>query len=949
MSGKRHPRTIMRLWLAGLIALLVIAGSALWFADIAMAHDCSGPQDCEQTAGYNAVVSVVGAVSAVVAGVLGATIASSSGATAGAITGAVIEGVEEDPGAYGDEAIEDQEIDLEVVGKPGEDSGEVPPDEGEWVVEDTDGNKHYFGTKEDADRYHQKLLDEYEAEMEAERVTQLENDYKSAAEQVGFLDSIIRGLKNAGKDASEQIRERDRYIRERDSLRNKVDAAGGNSDYQVRERGDWQFGENDAFMDAQKDRTQRLDTIHQMSNAVDRMRDKGMVGENSALTSKILDRLDKMSDDMFRDGAKEPSWEDIQKLKDIIRQDMDATQSRQAANDSSWFRDGALDSSREIFTGVDSEGNTSYKAMVLRGLLAAASSGKSEMAMEVMEKMYGVHDDVMAGKSGTEAFTNAVKRVITDEITGRVVEGGLHAGGKVGSEVYEKVVKGSDLDKSLTKITRNVNDALHTDVGDLMRGKGDDIGDSLHTRTGSGIPEKNASNAGRSVEQRSADFETGRINGEAKVKDLEDAIEYRRNNPDAPDADARIKSAVDAVQQDKHAMHQLNSRGGSSNPSETISEFNKELKTSYEQAHDTTRQRIADEYGVPIEDVQVVKPTNTPPGGKIDPADPRGFANRPEGSVHTDPGDYAQKTPDGISGSGEKASFDQDVTYRVKQNNVIDPHTGKPHVDPVTGEPTSGFVDVRKADTERIYNQEFYKSRHGGDLPTKVDPATGKVEVDMDQVNKYAKDMDQACTDRLDAEAYGNGDRDLQTAVQGDYKGRAFDDVEGVGKTMEHKNYEWQNQAAETRTQALEADARADAFEASGDLDGAAKARAEANQLHAKAEGQIEEGYRQTTKQFHNQIEARVDALNNQYGRTVAEVPPRLEQAVKIMENPNLSPAQIDAELAKINYTPNKVVQQMSSNLEALQKFKPPPGFDYGEALSDAAVGAAKSGPGMGG
>ncbi len=261
----------------------------------------------------------------------------------------------------------------------------------------------------------------------------------------------------------------------------------------------------------------------------------------------------------------------------------------------------------------------------------------------------------------------------------------------------------------------------------------------------------------------------------------------------------------------------------------------------------------------------------------------------------------------------------------------------------------SGFVDVHKADTQRIYNQEFYKSRHGGDLPTRVDPTTGKVEVDMDQVNKYAHDMDQACTDRLDAEAYGNGDRDLQTAVKGDYKGRAFDDVEGVGKTMEHKNYEWQNEAAKTRSQALDADARADVLEANGDLDAAAKARAEAADLHAKAEGQIEEGYRQTTKQFHNQIEARVDALNDLHGRTVAQVPPKLQEAVSIMENPKLTPAQVDAELAKINYTPNKVVQQMSSNLEALQKFKPPPGFDYGEALTDAATASSKSGPGMGG
>ncbi len=540
------------------------------------------PQDCEQTAGYNAVVSVVGAVSAVVAGVLGATIASSSGATAGAVSGALVEGEEEDPDRYGGRTIEGVEVDRNLdgegyVGTAEEGFLEVTRDQAEWTVTDSDGVDHYFDSKEQADRYHQHLMDQYDAEMEAERVQRLETDYRSAAEQVGFLDSIIQGLQNAGKDASEQIRDRDRYIRERDELRNKVRAAGGDADYKVQERGAWNFGAHDDLMQQQEDRTKRLQTIHKMSDAVDKLRDKGILGENSALTDKVLDRLDKLSDDMFRDGAKEPSWEDINKLKDIIRKDMDATASRQAVNDSNWVRDGAQNTAREVFTGVDSEGNTSYKSMALRGLLAAGTGGQSEIAMEVTEKMYGIHDDVMAGKSGTDAFKNAVKRVLVDELTGRAVEGGLNVGGKGASELYERTLKGTDLDKSLTKITRNVNDALHTDVGDLVRGSGDDVGESLNVRSGSTTPETNASNAGRSVDQRSADFEAGRANGEAKVKDLEDAIEYRRKNPDAPDADVKVREAVDAVQKDKHAMHQLNQRGGKGTPHETIGEFNKEL------------------------------------------------------------------------------------------------------------------------------------------------------------------------------------------------------------------------------------------------------------------------------------------------------------------------------------------------------------------------------------
>ncbi|SMH30835.1 hypothetical protein [Maritimibacter sp. HL-12] len=911
--------------LVALLPVLLLAGLALLLPQTGLAHDCSGPADCEQTAGYNAVISVVGAVSAVVAGVLGSSVAG------GTVPG-VIAGTTPPPATPGtrDESAE---------GTAGGFT-ELPPGSEGWVVTDTDGKPHVFATEEEANRYYERLLGEAEAEAEQERIRHLEGDYRSAAEQVEFLRSIIQGLKNAGRDPSEQIREMERYIRERDRLRGEVGREGGNTDYTPRERSAWSFGEHDDFIKQQKDSQNRLETIHRMSDAVDRMRDRNMVGENPELTRKILDRLDRMSDDMVRDGRREPTWEEIEEIKRIIERDIDATRTRQESDETNWVKEGAQDTAREIFTGVDSEGNTSYKAMVLRGLTAAATGGQSEIAMEVTEKMYGIHDDVMAGKSGTEAFGNAVKRVLVDETIGRVVEGGIKTGGKAGGELYERTIKGTNLDDALRTKVRNADEFLKRDVKDILRGSGDDVADGLGPR----VPrvdarEADVSHGGRSFDQRKADFEAGRTRGAQKVGELDEALEYRRTNPDAPDADARVRDAVDRVQKDKHAMHELNKRGAEG-PSETIADFNKELKTSYETAHDSARRRIADEYGVPIEDVKVVKPTNAP--GDVAPADPRGFARKPDPAMKTDAADYQQRAPEtGVEVRGDKASFDQDVTYRVRQDEVIDPRTGKVQ---------EGFADVPKTDSQRIYNEEFYKARHGGDLPTRVNPETGKLEVDTDAVNKYAKDMDQACTDRLDAEAYGTGDRDLKTAVDPQHRGRDFEDVEAVGKTMEHKNYEWQNEAAKTRADANALDARADTLEAGGKMQEAAEVRAEANDLHAKAEGQIEEGYRQTTKQFKNQLEDRVAKLNEQHGRKVAEVPPRLEKAVDIMENPKLTPAEVELELAKMGYTPDKVVQQMSSNLESLQKFKPPAaveppaGFDLGNAAVEGLRGASKSG-----
>ena len=902
------------------LSLIALACLIVW-PDVALAHDCSGPQDCEQTAGYNAVVSIVGAIAAIIAGIVGSTFSSTApGIVAGTSTAPITPPPEETGEEAGEEAGE--ETGEEQAGP----QGELPPGSDGWVVTDTDGKEHIFATQEEANDCYERLKNAAEQEAAQEHTRQLENDYKNAAEQVAFIDSVIQGLKNAGRDTTDQQRELDRWRKEQDRLRGEVGKAGGDTDYKPRDRSAWTFGEHDEMVAKQKDTKKKLETVHKMAAAIRHLWDKDMVGENPNLTEKMQKHLEKMSDQIVngKDKNDEPSWKDIDKLKQLIRKDMDATASRNEVKNSNWVKDGAQNTAREVFTGQNSDGETSYKAMVLRGLMAAATGGQSEIPMEVIEKTYGMHDDVMAGKSGTEALKNAIKRVVMDELTGRAVEGGLNKIGKGAGKIYDAALDGTDLDKAIRQKLKSAGDVLNTDVKDVKKlfgGKGDEIADGIKVRAPKDhVVESDFSHRGknggpdapkRDFDQRNADFERGRAAGEQKVKDLEEAIEYRKKNPNAPDADARVKNAVDDVQADKHAMHKMNERGGPDAPSETISEFNKDLKTSYESAHQTTRERIAQEYGVPVEDVKVVKPTNTP-GGDVAPADPRGFAKRPDGSVDTNGADFKQRPPDStVEVNGEKASFDQDVTYRVKQKNVVDPRTGK--VEP------EGFVDVPKDQTGRVYNEEFYKSRHNGELPT--DPATGKV--DTAKVNKYAEDMDQACTDRLDAEAYGNGDADLQTAVKSDNAGRDFDDVGGVGKTMEHKNYEWQNKAAETRDKAFEFENDAKRFEAEGNTTKAQEARAEADKLHQKAEAEIEEGYRQTTKQMQNQIEKRVEAVNQKFGPGTAEVPPKLKQATGIMQDPKLSPAEVEKKLAQMGYTPDKVVQQMSSNLESLQKFKP--------------------------
>ena len=60
------------------IGLLAIA-LALATSQPALAHDCSSPQDCEQTAGYNAVIALAGGALALASGLFGNAIAGGSG------------------------------------------------------------------------------------------------------------------------------------------------------------------------------------------------------------------------------------------------------------------------------------------------------------------------------------------------------------------------------------------------------------------------------------------------------------------------------------------------------------------------------------------------------------------------------------------------------------------------------------------------------------------------------------------------------------------------------------------------------------------------------------------------------------------------------------------------------------------------------------------------------
>jgi len=239
------------------------------------------------------------------------------------------------------------------------------------------------------------------------------------------------------------------------------------------------------------------------------------------------------------------------------------------------------------------------------------------------------------------------------------------------------------------------------------------------------------------------------------------------------------------------------------------------------------------------------------------------------------------KKPSGTT----KSSYDRDITYqrRAKEGELVrDPNAEGGFHKVKAGE--QRWVDIPASTAEKHYARNFYEA------------STGKQGASDAEVTSYARAHDQTCTDRLSADAYGTSRKDLDTAIK--RPGRDFSDPQQVGQCMEHKSNEW--------------------FEKAHQVEGTHPSEAEGNRA---------EGMRQTTKQYDNQVKARVGALRDQ-GVDV-KTNPRLESAMnemKKVEKGQQSPAAAEAKLKELGYdSPQQVAHDSGKYLESLQKLRPKP------------------------
>ena len=550
---------------------------------------------------------------------------------------------------------------------------------------------------------------------------------------------------------------------------------------------------------------------------------------------------------------------------------------------------------REIAT------SSSYKALAVRVLTGFLTGGASEFGFTGANALYNMKDYVDAGgDSVLEAWKAQTVEVIQSEIMGRFIGktvGVTTAGGK---KLLGKVVDVDAITKSSKKAIEDVVEQIKVKLKDIKKTTIDNPVDDIISKA------KEAVAKDSKLTTRSEYFRKGEEIGARKVADLDEARRKLAANPDSAEAADAFNKAVEDVQMDKFAMKKLNAAKGTDADS-VRKAFNTRMASHYDESIEKTRIRIAQEYGVKPEQVDVVLATNKPvasTGTAASSAAVKKAADASDNIVvdamakgrkmttlpNTEVKGYVAKSADELNVSSTKASIDKDVTFRIEQTTI----------DTKTGAKVKGFVDVPKADTERIYNQEFYKAGHGGKLPS-----------DMKDVKRYAEKMDQTATDRLDPEAFGTGNKDLKIAT--DHTGDKFSDVGAVAKTMEYKATHWSNKADATRNMAKDA-------AASGDY-------AEAARLASEAEGFAMEGMRQTTKQFNGMVVNRVIKANEAAVRTGAplvKIPTELQKGIEVMkkvETGQISRAEAEKALELMNMTPAKVSEMSSAVLESLQKF----------------------------
>lgn len=190
--------------------------------------------------------------------------------------------------------------------------------------------------------------------------------------------------------------------------------------------------------------------------------DKYNIGEKGGpgdVDKAIQDLKDQMLSGKELDGDK---FDRINKVIDSRIKGDSAADTGTPWQEEPWYKD--IDSAfkanketiREVVTGEDSEGNTSVLGMGARAVIGAATGGASEYIMTVAEAMNRIKTSVDKGKSDYDAVKDAVGQLIFEEVLGEALGRGGEGATKKVAEMFPNFTKNAAelVEKNVLKIMK---------------------------------------------------------------------------------------------------------------------------------------------------------------------------------------------------------------------------------------------------------------------------------------------------------------------------------------------------------------------------------------------------------------------------------------------------------------------------------------------------------------
>jgi|GEM_PF-5944478 len=117
----------------------------------------------------------------------------------------------------------------------------------------------------------------------------------------------------------------------------------------------------------------------------------------------------------------------------------------------------AHNTSKELFTGLKSDGTTSYLAAGFKTLVNISTGGTSEIFLETANAFYQMSDSAMQGKTTWQSFSGAVSNLLFDEMTSNLLQ-------------KPTLMLGDAIQKTFPKTTNTIMNFLQKDVKDVLGG-----------------------------------------------------------------------------------------------------------------------------------------------------------------------------------------------------------------------------------------------------------------------------------------------------------------------------------------------------------------------------------------------------------------------------------------------------------------------------------------------